>query len=140
MADITLRKRRTRDEEKDAARATEHQEQSMLMQWCELASKRVPVLGLLFAIPNGGLRDVRVAAKLKREGVKAGVPDLCLPVGRGGYHALYIEMKRSGNKPTPAQSQWHEWLRTEGNAVRVCFSMEHARQAIEEYLRGGVAE
>jgi hypothetical protein len=31
--------------------------------------------------------------KLKAEGVRAGVADLCLPAARRGYHGLYIEMK-----------------------------------------------
>ena len=48
---------------------------------------------LLHHIPNGGNRDVVEARHLKQQGVKKGVPDLHLPVARGSYHSLYIEMK-----------------------------------------------
>ena len=79
-------------------RDAEHIEQSLLFQWAEHASGRYPELKLLFAIPNFSGRLGKVpplaariqAGKLKREGRKRGVPDICLPVARGGFHALYV--------------------------------------------------
>jgi hypothetical protein len=119
----------------------EHYEQVMLMQWAEAASGRTPELGLLFAIPNGGHRDVRTAARLKVEGVKAGVPDLCLPVARGGYHGLWIEMKAGPtSRVQPSQREWHAALRAQGYAVRVAFGWESARRTIERYLASTLAE
>ena len=58
----------------------------------------------MFHIPNGGSRNKLEASNLKKQGVKAGVPDLFLPVGRGSYHGLFIELKsakisRLKNKP-----------------------------------------
>jgi hypothetical protein len=50
------------------------------------------VLKLLYAVPNGGDRNLRVPRKLKAEGVMAGVADLCLPAARRGYHGLYLEI------------------------------------------------
>ena len=76
---------------------TEHEEQVALMRLVEMHKGRWPELGMLFAVPNGGDRNMLVAKKLKAEGVKKGVPDLCLPLPRGGYHGLYIEMKRQKN-------------------------------------------
>ena len=61
---------------------SEHQEQSLLFQWAELAKGQYPELGLLFAIPNaGGYKggygsNVRLVMRAKREGVKKGVPKL----------------------------------------------------------------
>ena len=52
------------------------------------------------------IRDIRTAANLKKEGVKRGVPDICLPVSRGKYHGLYIEMKAGKNKPSKEQKEW----------------------------------
>ncbi len=63
---------------------TEHVEQVSLMRWAALTKRRRPELALLYAIPNGGDRHKAVAAKLSAEGVKSGVPDLCLPVPRLG--------------------------------------------------------
>ena len=113
---------------------TEHQEQAMLIQWAGLAAGREPALALLYAIPNGGQRHKAVAAKLKAEGAKAGVPDLCLPVSRGYYHALYIEMKVKPNTPTKGQLLWHDVLRAQDNRVEVCYSWESARDALVNYL------
>lgn len=67
--------------------------QEMLFRWITYQLDEYPELALLYHIPNGGKRDAKTATILKRQGVKAGVPDLHLPVARGGYHGLYIELK-----------------------------------------------
>ena len=59
-------------------KASEHQEQVALFRWAEFAIARWPELALMYAIPNGGHRHKAVAAGLKAEGVKRGVPDVCL--------------------------------------------------------------
>jgi hypothetical protein len=115
-------------------RDAEHIEQCLLMQWAEVAAGRHPELRLLYAIPNGGHRLVSVARKLKREGVKAGVPDLCLPVARGQHHALYLELKAGKNRATPAQREWLDALWAQGNDTHVCAGWEAARDCITEYL------
>lgn len=76
---------------------------------------KYPEINLLFAIPNGGTRITREAVALRRQGVKSGVPDLCLPVARGGYHGWWGEMKRlrSGHL-SPEQRDWITRLRREG--------------------------
>jgi hypothetical protein len=74
---------------------TEHAHQCALMCWCTYQSQW-PELVWLFSIPNGGERGVANAARLKAEGVKSGVSDLCLPVPRRGYHGFFIEMKKPG--------------------------------------------
>lgn len=97
---------------------------------------RYPELRFLFAIPNGGLRHAVVAAKLRREGVRPGVPDVCLPVARGGYHGLWIEMKAGTNKPTDKQEDWIRDLAAQGHVVAVCWSAEVAIKIITLYLEG----
>jgi hypothetical protein len=105
------------------------------MQWADAAKGRAPELGLLYAIPNGGARHIAVARKLKAEGVKSGVPDLCLPVARGSYHSLYIEMKAGPTaRVNVNQAVWHRALREQGHAVRVAYGWEQARDAINLYL------
>lgn len=115
---------------------TEHGEQSCLMDWVERKLHIYPSLRWLFAIPNGGKRDKAVAAALREEGVKAGVPDLCLPVPRGEYHGLFIELKVGNNQPTPEQREWIAALREAGYRVEVCWGMEAARDVLIEYLEG----
>jgi hypothetical protein len=117
--------------------ATEHIEQCALFRWAayQAHSYAMPELALMFAIPNGGLRSKATAGKLKAEGVKAGVPDICLPVANGKYHGLFIELKAGRNKPTQLQVAWHVNLSAKGYRVAVCWGWEAARDVIEEYLR-----
>lgn len=47
----------------------------------------------LFAIPNGGSRNIIEAVRLKREGVLAGVCDIFLTVPKKGFSGLFCEVK-----------------------------------------------
>lgn len=114
---------------------TEAQEQRFLFQWAGLAEKQYPELKLLHHIPNGGKRDARTAANLKKEGVKAGVPDICLPVAKDAYCGLYIELKVGKNKPSIKQKEWIEALKEQGYKVEVCYGWIKAREVIETYLK-----
>ena len=115
---------------------TEHQEQCALFEWAAWMESRWPELRLLHAIPNGGKRDIRTAAMLKAEGVKPGVPDICLPVPRGGKHGLYIELKRrKGGAVSEAQQAWIRALCGQGYACTVCHGWDAARDEIMGYLR-----
>lgn len=116
----------------------EAKEQAALISWAELMRTRYPELGLLFHIPNGGSRNKAEAANLKREGVKAGVPDLFLPVSRGGKHGLFIEMKVKPNKPTAAQVSWLHELVSQDYETAVCYSWADAAKVIELYLEGAL--
>jgi len=116
---------------------TEHEEQAALLAWCGYAKATAPELDLLFAIPNGGRRHIKVAADLKVEGVKAGVPDLFLPVARGEYHGLFIEMKTAKGYPSPAQKHWIAALIEQGYMAVCCHGWDEARREISGYLRSG---
>lgn len=112
----------------------EQGEQVALFFLAKTYEARVPDLALLFHVPNGGKRDIVTAANLKRAGVKAGVPDVCLPVPRGEHVGLWIEMKVKGNKPTEHQARWIEELRRRGHRVEVCYTYKEAWHVLEEYL------
>lgn len=114
---------------------SESQEQIYLFQWAELNRRRMPELGLLFHVPNGGKRSMATARRLKAEGVKAGVPDLCLPVARGGWHGLFIELKRAGGgRATEQQREWIGALEKEGYRAVVCHGWEAAAEELARYL------
>lgn len=110
-------------------------EQIKLFRWADWYSASNPQLSLLYHIPNGGSRNKLEGANLKRQGVKAGVPDVCLPVPSGKYHGLYIEMKYGKNKPTEQQKQWLKELSVQGYATAVCYSWEDAAKLICKYLQ-----
>lgn len=113
----------------------EDTEQIAVIEWAESNILRFPELELLHHIPNGGKRNATEAARFKKMGVKAGVPDLCLPVPGGGYGGLYIEMKYGKNTTTPKQEKWIAALRNQGYCVKVCYSATEATQELESYLR-----
>lgn len=115
----------------------EADEQRKLFQWTLFIKAKHPEIELMFHIPNGGSRNKIEAANLKKQGVKAGVPDLFLPVARGKYHGLFIEMKYGKNKPTVNQNLWLRKLSEQGYAVAVCYGFLEASQKIVNYLNLG---
>ena len=115
-------------------RSAEHETQAAFIEWTAYRLGEYPELEWIFAIPNGGHRHKAVAGRMKAEGVRAGVPDLMLPVPRGGYHGLWIEVKIRPNKPTEAQTAWLEFLEGQGYAVSVCFGVEELIETVEWYL------
>ena len=112
----------------------ESEHQKALIQWVRLAEKKHPELKALFAIPNGGKRDTRTAANLKREGVKAGVWDLCLPIPKNSFVGLWVEMKYGKNKLTENQKEFQSLLEPYGHKFVVCYSWEEARDSLLSYL------
>lgn len=116
-------------------RQAEHEEQVALFGWARKAEGRFPELRLMFAVPNGGARNVVTGKRLKEEGVKRGVPDVWLPVARGGFHGLVIEMKAGKGRPSPEQKEWLAALNEQGYLALVCVGFHAAKEAIEGYLQ-----
>lgn len=110
----------------------------------ELALKRFPVLQgpdflktgalRLYAVPNGGLRAIQEAVRLKAEGVQRGVPDLCLPLPRHGFAGLYLELKAPGGETSPEQRDWIAFLAAVGHAVAVAWSVDEAFEIVSTYV------
>ena len=114
---------------------TEEQEQRKLFAWADRHSFLYPELALMFHVPNGGKRGKAEAGRFKAEGVKAGVPDIFLPVPMGQAHGLFIELKRiKGGKPSKEQMQWIEALREKGYAAEICNGAAEAENTICQYL------
>lgn len=100
-----------------------------------------PELACLYHVPNGGHRARKTAAELARSGVRAGVPDYCLPVPRGGFHGLYVELKRlSGGRTSPEQREWLAMLQAQGYRAVVCRGWEQAWAVIRDYLAADPAD
>ena len=88
----------------------------------------------LFAVPNGGRRDKTTGAKLKAEGVIAGVSDLILLVQRGGFGGLLIEMKTSKGSQSTEQKTWQKLVEQQGYRYIICRSLDDFMTKIEAYL------
>lgn len=115
---------------------SETQEQIALFEWADLQLNRYPELKLMFHVPNEGKRSVVLGKQMKRMGLKTGVPDVILPVAKGRYHGLAIEMKSLKGKPTAAQLNWIENLRAVGWRAAICHGWKEAADTIWEYLHG----
>lgn len=111
---------------------SEHTEQCALIRWFDLRYKAHK--GRLYAVPNAGNRKIQYAMKMKAEGLRPGVPDLCLPCPSGKYHGLYIELKTKKGRPSESQLDWIDYLRVQGYMAEVCYGWEAAKDIIEEYL------
>ncbi len=116
-----------------AASGSESAHQKALFAWVA-AQTRHPLLKLCFAIPNGGHRNKVTAARLKAEGVRAGIPDIFLPVPRHYYHGFFIEMKVGKNKESTAQLMWCGRLAALGYQYKTCYGWEDARDALIDYM------
>jgi hypothetical protein len=116
---------------------SEHIEQVKLIQWWGLSCRSFGLSEkVLFAIPNGGERNVIVAGKLKAEGVRAGVPDLFLAHPSHDYHGLFIEMKKEkGGRVSSLQNQFIDVLSKAGYYTSVCHGWYEAAECIKNYLR-----
>ena len=97
-----------------------------------LTKNKIP----FYHIPNGGKRSMLEAIKFKRLGVKAGIPDICIPVARSPYHGLYIELKRRfGGVVSEAQAYWLEELRLQGYYVCVAKGADEAIKIVQYYFQ-----
>ena len=102
--------------------SSEHFEQRSFVMWFKQTYPSIRI----FAIPNGGARNINTARKLKCEGVSAGIPDLFIPA----WH-LWIEIKRvKGGRLSPEQKDWIEYLESVGYRVIVGYGALDAQEKI----------
>ena len=106
---------------------TEHQEQVLFVQWFRRTYPDVRI----FAIPNGEARSQSAGARLKAEGVSAGVPDLFIPAWN-----TWIEMKRSdGGRISPKQKDWWDYLSGIDHQVFVCAGADSAKEVAQRVYK-----
>lgn len=123
----------------------EEAEQKALFDWAQYQ----PRLRWMFAIPNGGNRNPREAARLKAGGVKKGVSDILLPIRstipiqsniESFYCGLFIEMKRrkvdGPSSVSQDQVDFHIAMTMAGYKCVVCYGADEAITAIIDYLDG----
>lgn len=111
----------------------EHQIQCGIVMWARRSTFPIFLLHSTGHVPNGGLRDIRVARKMKDEGQLAGVPDLFLPHAAHGYHGLYIEVKSPKCVLSEVQETIHALLQKHGYAVEIVMSIEEGVKLLQWY-------
>ena len=126
--------------EQIAKSGTEHAHQAALFCW---SYKKVPIwpeLKWMYAIPNGGERNAATAARLKAEGVKSGISDVCLPTAKRGYHGFYMEMKKPGSagkaagKESANQIEFGAFLKEQNYFYCCCHDWETAARSVAWYM------
>ena len=108
-----------------------HQESTLQTQCVKWFRYQYPHL-VIYAVPNGGSRNVCEAQRLKSEGVLAGVADLTILLPQG--KSLYIEMKVKGNRQTPNQKEFQQKAEALGHKYYVCYSFEDFEKVVKQEL------
>ena len=79
-------------------------------------------------VPNGGKRDARTGAMLKRQGVRPGVPDIyLLYAGR----SFFIELKSDNGRLSSAQYQCLREIDDAGGYYCVAYGLDEALDALK---------
>ena len=108
--------------------------QICLFNFYEILAARVPAIKYAFHTPNGGIRAKMTAARLKRMGVRVGVPDVLIPVTQSVYTGLAIELKYGKNRCTNAQTEWLAHLQSENWSTHVIYDWTHAAAVTCQYF------
>ncbi len=118
----------------------EEAEQELVFTWAAYDKR----LRYMHSIPNGAhlagnsSQRGRQMARLKRQGLTIGVSDIFLPLSRGGYHGLYIELKRrkqdGPSRISKDQQDFQNYVEAQGYCATVCYGAGHAIATIEDYL------
>ena len=111
----------------------EHKIQVSMVEWFRM--KYPSMRHNLFAVPNGGRRDAVTGAKLKAEGVLAGVADLILLKSNHRYGALLIETKTKKGTQSDSQKEWESKIVKDGYKYVVCRSLEEFIAVVTDYLK-----
>ena len=119
-----------------AGAGSESAEQKAFFRWWHLMQTNRWHNVVCFAVPNGGARDAITGARLKQEGVLAGVPDIFLARSACGRHGMFIEMKTKRGRVSERQRDLFPLLESAGYAVVVARGWKEAADAVELYLAG----
>ena len=119
-----------------AGAGSESAEQKAFFRWWHLMQASRWYNVVCFAVPNGGARDAITGARMKQEGVLAGVPDIFLARSACGRHGMFIEMKTKRGRISERQRDLFPLLEAAGYAVVVARGWKEAADAVEMYLDG----
>ncbi len=106
--------------------------QCNFMQWLKLQCPAVHAVS--FAIVNGGARTKSYGSRLKREGMKAGVPDVFIAYPTYKHPGMWIEFKSAKGRVSPEQKRMMGLLTERGYRVEVCYNFDQAMEAVNSYL------
>lgn len=114
-------------------RQEEHRIQCAIVKWFYYAYPAYRG-GCLFAVPNGGHRNIQTARNLKAEGVTSGVSDLLLLVPKREYHGLCVEVKTPVGRQSDNQKNWQRIIEAQGYRYEIVRSLDEFAELVRWYL------
>lgn len=114
-------------------RQEEHRIQCAIVKWFYYAYPAYRG-GCLFAVPNGGHRNIQTARSLKAEGVTSGVSDLLLLVPKREYHGLCVEVKTPVGRQSDNQKNWQRIIEAQGYKYCIVRSLDEFAELVRWYL------
>jgi len=115
-------------------RNEEHETQVAFFNFIKMFEDSHKELKYIFAVPNGGKRTEFVAKKMKAEGTKRGVPDICVPIPKNNYCGLWIEFKSSTGRQSEEQKDFQKFLEINGYAYKICRTSAEGIEELQKYL------
>ena len=117
---------------------SEDQAQRLIFDWARWQQGKYPQLKAMYHAANEGKRSARAGAELKRQGMKPGVSDICLPYASGKYNNLYVELKVGNNKASDNQLKFIDTINGIGGKAVIAYGSEAAISVITAYLEGTI--
>jgi len=100
---------------------SEHSLQASVMEYLRF---NMHPHAFVFAIPNAGKRSWQTAAKMKAEGLTAGVADICIM--RPGGRVAWLELKIDNEKQSPEQIAFEQTCQRLGHVYCIARTFEDA--------------
>jgi hypothetical protein len=110
----------------DRGLATEIERQTTFLALLRIAAPSV----MAWAVPNGHNRGLKDRVKAKKEGLKAGVPDLTLVWNHG---VAFVEFKDAKGKPSDSQVNLLNYLQDAGHRCAIVRTPEYALALLAEW-------
>lgn len=125
--------------ERLAQSGNEHSHQVALFAALAQLALEIPEAKYIFAVPNGFHATAGQKGKMKAEGLRAGVWDVCVPFPRVGklkhrYTGLWVEMKVGRNTLSQEQKDFGYAMFMAGWDTAVFYNWESAFERIKGYL------
>ena len=99
-------------------------------------ARYLDLMGWLWChVGNERKTSPRAGARLKKKGVKSGVPDILIFEPKGRYNGIAIELKTGNNKMTSNQLKWLEKLVEKDWYVGVCYSFDEFKGLVDVYFK-----
>jgi hypothetical protein len=89
---------------------------------------------LLFAVPNGGSRNIIEARNMKLQGVIPGVADVILLVPKKGYASLCLEFKTAKGRQSDEQKEFQRQAEACGSKYVIVRSVVQGIKEMRRYI------